>query len=203
MTDFANDVIEWGSTPTQLTLLELMKQIMGIVDTARDVELSMYLDMAGNAAERYIDNIIEQREVTEKIAKKYVPVPLRYYPVTTVTSVLVDGVESIADFTQGQDDGIEWLLEGISNYTMSASFKQMNIVYTAGFNPLPAEVGFAIVRTAIGYSENASAGGPVRKQVIEGVGSIEYDTSSSESSGVGMLSASTTAALDPYRRLYV
>jgi hypothetical protein len=202
MTDFANDVIEWGSPPTNMTLLALTKQILGIVDTARDVELSMYLDMAGNACERYIDNIIEQREVTERIAKKYIPVPLRYYPVTTVTSVLIDGVESIGDFTQGQDDGIEWVLEGISNYTKSTDFKQMDIVYTAGFDPIPSDIGFAIVRAAILYSQNTAAGGPIKKQVIEGVGSIEYDTSSNEAESVGMMPPSTVAALDPYRRIY-
>jgi len=101
MTDFANDVISWGSTPTELSLLDLMKQMLGIVDTARDAELSMYLDMAGNAAERYIDNIIEQREVTERISKKYVPVPLRYYPVTTVTSVQTAVINQVFIFRAG------------------------------------------------------------------------------------------------------
>lgn len=203
MTDFANTVIEWGAGPEQTTLLALMKQVLGITDTVRDLELSMYLDMAGNAAERYIDNIIEQREVTEQIAKKYVPVALRYYPVGAVSSVVIDGVESIANFTQGFDDGIAWVLEGISNYSKSSNFKQMNIVYTAGYNPIPSDIGFAIVRSAILYSENAAVGGPVKKQVIEGVGSIEYDTSSNESGSVGMLPASTISALDPYRRIYV
>jgi hypothetical protein len=202
MTDFANDVIEWGSPPTQLTLLALTKQLMGIVDTARDAELSMYLDMAGNAAERYIDNIIEQREVTERIAKKYVPVALRYWPVGLVSSVMVDGVEAVGDFTQGYDDGIGWVIEGVSNYMISHSFKQMDITYLAGYNPLPSDLGFAIVRGAILYSENAAVGGPVKKQVIEGVGSIEYDTSSNESTATGMLPASSTAVLDQYRRIY-
>jgi hypothetical protein len=202
MTDFANDVIEWGSPPQQMTLLELTKQLLAVLDTSRDAELSMYLDIAGNAAEHYIDNIIEQREITERIAKKYVPVALRYYPVTTVTSVLVDGVESVASFSQGQDDGLEWVIEGVDNYSKSAEFMQMDIVYTAGFDPIPSDVAFAIVRAAILYSANAAVGGPIKKQVIEGVGSIEYDTSSQESSSFGLLPATSTAVLDRFRRMH-
>lgn len=202
MTDFANAVIQWGATPDEITLLALMKQTMGIDDDLRDAELSMFLDMAGVAAEQYIDNIIEQREVTERISKERTPVALRYYPVTDVTSILIDGVETVGEFTQGFDDGIAWSIKGVSTFAKSISFKQMDITYTAGFNPIPSQIGYAIVRSAMLYEANATVGGPIKKQVVDGVGSIEYDTSGTETAGVGLLGASAVAALDPYRRIH-
>ncbi len=204
MTDFANLTIEWGTTPDSITLLELLKQQLDITDSAMDTELSMYLDMAGNAAEKYIDNIIEQRDVVERFASVNDPIALRYYPVTDLVLVGIDSVNVTTDYQLFFETGIGWTVKNTSGRSVGTSFKQMDITYTAGYDPLPADLGFAIVQSAMSYETGAS-GGAVKRESVVGVGSIEYATD--ESSGaavrVGQLPASAVAVLDAYRRLYV
>jgi hypothetical protein len=201
MSDFANAVIDAGGVNT--SLLELTKQLLEIdpLDTTRDTELSVFIDMAGDAAERYIDNILLQRPVTERFKNVYSPVALRYWPGGTVSSVLIDGVESVTDYSELYQDGLEWVLKDFNS--SCKSWTQMDIVYQAGYDPLPSEVGYAIARGAISYDSEAVGSGPVRKESIVGVGSVEYDTSVASSTNVGMLPASSIAALQPYRRYHV
>ena len=203
MTDFANLTIEWGTTPDSITLLELMKQQLDITDASMDAELSMYLDMAGNAAERYIDNIIEQREVIERFPIVSDPIALRYYPIQTLVLVEIDSVDKTTDYQLFYQSGIGWSVKNVSGCDKGTKFEQMDVTYTAGFSPLPAELGFAIVQSALSYETGAS-GGSIRRESVVGVGSIEYATD--EASGaairVGQIPASAVAVLDAYKRLY-
>jgi hypothetical protein len=70
------------NVPGDPTLLDLFKVQMDTSkgDTSKDALYSQYLEMAGIAAENYIDNIIEQRNVTENISHARTPVALRYWP---------------------------------------------------------------------------------------------------------------------------
>ena len=203
MTDFANLTIEWGTTPDSITLLELLKQQLDITDASMDAELSMYLDMAGNAAEKYIDNIIEQREVIERFPSVNDPIALRYYPITTLALVEIDSVDVTTDYQLFYQTGIGWSVKNVSGSSVGTKFEQMDITYTAGFDPLPAELGFAIVQSAMSY-ETGSSGGAVKRESVVGVGSIEYATDevSGVSVRVGQLPASAVAVLDAYKRLY-
>ena len=197
---FYDATIDAGGVTT--TLLELTKQLLGIeaIDTTRDTELSVFLDMAGAAAEQYIDNILDQRTVTEQFKNTHTPVALRYWPGGDVTSVLIDGVESVADYSELYQDGLEWVLKDFNSSGLC--WTQMEIVYTAGYDPLPSEVGYAIVRGAISYDADAVGSGPLKRESIVGVGSLEYDTALASATNVGMLPASSVAALQPYRRYH-
>jgi hypothetical protein len=203
VTDFANATIEWGTTPDSITLLALLKQQLGITDIARDTELSMYLDMAGNAAERYIDNVIQLRDVKEYLSHERTPIALRYWPASNLTSVMLDGVEVVADYQEIVQDGLAWVLKSTSEYSVNYTFKQMIVTYSAGYEPLPADLGYALVTAGAAYEAQLVTGGPLQKEVVNGVGSLTYDTASSMSSSVGMLPSAVVAVLNAYRRIHV
>ena len=204
MTDFASLTIEWGTVPDSITLLALMKQQLDITDSALDVELSMYVEMAGKSAERYIDNIIEQRDVVERFATVSQPIALRYWPTISLTSVEIDSVDVTSEYYLYFQTGMGWTVKNTNGSSRSSTFNQMDITYTAGFSdPIPADLGFAIVQSALSYKTGA-AGGPVKRESIVGVGSVEYATGD-ESGGavrVGQLPASAVAVLDQYKRIF-
>jgi len=81
MADFAAATVAWqGNT---ITLLELTKTLNNLEsrDTSQDEMLSLWLQMAGEAAESYIDNKIVLQEVTEEFRHQRWPIALRYWPV--------------------------------------------------------------------------------------------------------------------------
>jgi hypothetical protein len=206
MADFANAIVEWGPSPESITLLELLKGQLDITDNARDPELSMYLEMAGQAAEKYIDNIIDQRDVTENISISRHPVPARYDPVSGLTSITVDGEDVTANYELFQDEGLSWAVKDRSGGAITGSFDQMTLVYTAGYDPIPADLGFALVQASMSYEAGgAASGGEVKREQVTGVGTIEYSTSddsSSQNIKVGMLPGVATAVLNLYRRVW-
>ena len=202
--NFAIATVEWGTTPDSITLLQLTKDLMGITDNSRDDELSMYLQMAGEACEKYIDNKLAQQEVKEDVASAHSPFSLRFWPSSAPTAISIDGEDVLADFTAYISDGIMWISKSTSSSESTCGFKQMTVTYTAGYEPLPAEIGYAISRTAIAYeAQQGASSGAVKKEVVQGVGSIEYATDADSVGSVGLLSPATVGVLDMYRRWHV
>jgi len=200
--DYAAATIEWGAN--SITLLELVKQKLGIVDGSQDDELSMYLQIAGEACEAYCDNVLALQSATEQHPVTFSPIALRYYPFVTLTSVTVDGDDLVADYESFESEGVDYITTSRTSATRPSGFKQMDIVYEAGYEPLPADLGSAIAVAAISYEQGTGATGEVKKESVVGVGSIEYTTANDSSSGsTGFLSASVTGTLDKYRREYV
>lgn len=200
--DYAAATIAWGAS--SITLLELVKQKLGIVDGSQDDELSMYLQIAGESCEAYCDNVLAEQAATEQHAVTFSPVSLRYYPFVTLNAVTVDGDDVTADYESFESEGVDYITLNRTSSTRPDGFKQMNIAYTAGYEPLPADLGAAIAVAAISYEQGTGATGEVKKESVVGVGSIEYTTANDSSSGsTGFLSASVTGTLDKYRREYV
>jgi hypothetical protein len=183
-----------------------MKQLMGIEanDTDRDDELSLFLQMSGDAAEKYIDNKIALDTVTENHSRSLTPVALRYWPAGTVSEVLVDGVDKTADWETFLDPGIQWAASSRSSASRSSSFDQLSITYEAGYEPLPNDLAYVIVRTAATYdTHGGGVAGAITKETVVGVGSIEYANNDNAPGSVGMLSPVSIGTLDMYRRMYV
>ena len=205
MSNFAGAVIEYGNPPVQVTLLSLMKKQLGIEDyeTCRDDELSMYLDMAGAACERYIDNIINERDVKESFKTDQHPIALRYNPVTALVGISVDGEDVLEDYELFHEEGLHWSVKNRCGWHEGSCFEQMILTYTAGYNPLPADLAFAVVTASRGYESGTGGSiGGIKKEVISGVGSIEYNTDDSTGGSVGLLAPSVTGVLDTYMRKY-
>ncbi len=197
--DFAAATTEWGGNT--ITLLELMKQLMGVTDNTQDTELAMYLQMAGEAAESYIDNKIVSQSVSENFIRNISPIPLRFYPASLITGVVLDGVDQTDDWKLYASEGIYWATNGD---ICSDPFEQLTISYNAGFEPVPADLAYALSSIAIRYEESGGAGGTqVKKEVVQGVGSVEYVTSNDVDGNVGLLSPATIGTLTRYRRWHV
>jgi hypothetical protein len=201
--DYAAAIIEWGTTPDTITLLELAKQILEITDTAQDTELSMFLQMAGEACERYCDNTLAMKDVREQFRSPRHPVGLRYYPTTTLNAVTIDNVDQTDDWTLYFGDGVDTVTLQPCGSDMDYCFKQMNVAYTAGYDPLPADLGYAIVRASFAYESAGVVSGQISKESVVGVGSVTYDTSTTTETSMGMLPAVVTGSLDPYKRYHV
>ena len=202
MSDYATATIQWGVN--SLTLLQLLKQQLDMCDndTSRDEELSLWLQMAGLACEAYCDNVLCLQEATERHACTFSPITLRYHPVQSITSVTVDGVDATADYELFFDVGLDYATISRTGASKGDKFNQMDLVYQAGLEPMPADLGYAIVLTATSYESQTSGTGLVKKESVVGVGSIEYATGDDEG-GTGVLSATTTSVLDKYRRCHV
>lgn len=202
MSDYAAATIAWGSET--LTLLELLKKQLDICenDTSRDTELSMWLQMAGLACEAYCQNVLCLQEVTERHPGTFSPISLRYYPATTLTSVTVDGEDATADYELFYSQGVDYATVHRSSAERADQFKQMDIVYQAGMEPLPAELGYAIVLAGTAYETQTVGVGQVKKESVVGVGTVEY-TTEADQVGEGALSSSVLSALDKYRRFHV
>lgn len=198
MADYAAATIEWGSSPDTTTLLELLKDQLGITGTDQDTELSMYLQMAGEAAERYIDNVIASSACTQKLKRCRTPIRLCKFPYIDDLTVTVDGVDVTADWEVISEDGIDYVLSNRYSQSRGTAFEQVVLTYNAGYTPLPTDIGFAIVQTAMTYEVGGAQGGAIERESVTGVGTIQYSDAGAAASG--MIPASAVAVLDRYRR---
>ena len=202
--DYANALIDW--TGDISTLLDLMKFRLGVCDndTSQDEILTLYLTMAGEAAEKYLDNKLIKQEVTERIAIPYSPIDLRYWPAEAPTLIELDAEDVTTDYESFVQDGIRWTAKnGSAMLNRDDDFKQLDVTYMAGFDPVPADIAYALTSTAVSYSNNAgNVSGAVSKEVVNGVGSITYDTTGDSEGSVGMLTPSTMGGLEKYRRYH-
>lgn len=203
MADYAAAKIAYGSS--EKTLLELLKQLMGIAcdGSARDSELSMYLQMSGEAAEGYTNNTLAKKSVTERISKSKTPVLLRNFPYVDGLVVVVDEVTVTDDYEVIREGGLAWAMTSRCSNSKSCCFEQMELTYNAGYDPVPADLGYVIARTAMAYDQQAGGGGVVKKETVVGVGSIEYSTADGAVAAFGMFSAASLSILDRYRSIAV
>lgn len=200
--DFSAATIVWGANT--ITLLDLMKDILNIVDNTQDTELSLSLQAGGEACEAYIDNVIAETDVKENFTFVTSPKTIRYWPVSALVSVTVDGVDVTADWALYTQDGVAWSVRDTCNRIHEDCMKQMVVDYTAGYEPLPADLGYAVVISAIAYQEQqGSSAGAIVKESVVGVGSVEYATGADAVSGVGALNPTVIGSLEPYRRYSV
>ena len=203
--DYANALVESFCNEDK-TLMELVKEMLGIChnDTSQDPMLCLYIEMACSAAELYIDNKIVRQSVTERIAHPYNPVPLRYWPAGEPTAAASDGDDVLDMYSTFVQDGITWVTTSTCGKDKSCCFKQLDITYDAGYDPIPANAAYALAATAVGYSKNAgNVSGAVSKEVVNGVGSITYDTGGDSESNVGVMTPTSIAVLELYRRYHV
>jgi len=199
--DYAGAQVEWVTGT--ITLLQLVKDRLGITGTDQDAALSMYISMAAAACESYIDNKLVQQSVTEYLACERPVASLRYWPVVSLESVFIDGVDITSDWELRTSDGVTWLIESIAHTSWTALDSQMEVTYIAGYDPLPGPVGYAIADTSINYFNQTGGVGSVKKEVVQGVGSVEYVTNADSEGSVGLISGVSIGSLEMYRRWHV
>lgn len=192
---------------TTKTLLQLLKDKLDICynDTSRDDELTMWLEIAGKAAEAYCQTVLAAQDVTERHAVTFSPVRLRWYPVADITNavVMIDGEDVSADYEFFYDIGNDYITVNRNSANLPDGFKQMDITYNAGYDPLPIDLAYAIAGGAAKYDNEVVGTGEVKRESVVGVGTIEYATSADDTGNFGAYSASQLDILNHYRRMHV
>jgi hypothetical protein len=201
MVDYAGATVVWSGGTT--TLLERTKKALNITDSSQDEDISLYLDLAGTSCEAYMDNKIVSQPVVESYAFSQTPIPLRFYPASDLTSVIIDGLETVDDWELFTTDGITYALSDRYSTIRSGHFNQLTISYTAGYDPVPSDLGYVLVLTAISYKDQTSGTGTIKKEVINNVGSVEYAIADQLTGAVGLISAPSVSVLNRYRRWHV
>jgi hypothetical protein len=203
--DYCAATIEWGGNT--MTLLDLMKKQLDMctTDTSMDAELCLWLQMAGEACEAYCDNVLAAQDVTERHPATHSPVSLRYWPVSDVTNatVVIDGQDVSTDYEFFYGGGVDFITVSRTGRTLPDGFKQMDITYRAGYEPLPSDLAYAIVAAGNSYNSGIAGTGEIKRESVVGVGSVEYATSADQAGNYGVLSSNVIATLDKYRRLHV
>ena len=197
MVDWANLIVDDGSGTT--TLLDHLKVHLGVTDGSRDVELSLALAQAGTIAERYVDRVLAKQTVEEFYPHHFGTVILHEPQVDTQSpvTVLLDGTT--------QTDYKVYLGRGRLGHLSRTGvrpdmpmdwrgYEQVQIQYTAGYDPLPLDLADALTYIAADYSTTPGTGAPpggggssgeIKSMSIYDVGSISYDVGSSSSSTGG------------------
>lgn len=199
--DYAGANIEW--VDGTITVLELVKTKLGITGTDLDSELAMYISMAGSACEKYLDNKLVLQEVTETYAVRRRTTSLRFWPVVSLDSVLFNDDDITDRYELRMSDGVAWAINDFGYVSEQPTYGQLVISYTAGYDPLPGSIGYALAETAMSYYSAAGGIGSIKKEVVQGVGSVEYVTNQESAGAVGMIPGNAVQTLEMYRRWHV
>lgn len=184
-------------------LLSVLKLILGIedVDDSKDEDFTLYLRMAIAASEAYIDDIIDRRSVTERWTSGLFPQMLRYSNASDLTAVTLDGEDVTAEWKLITQDAFAKLhrADGCSYEILN---RELSATYSAGYATCPYDLMLAIASAAADIQEMLSGDAPspgatVTKEMVTGIGTIEYDRSDAE----GMLPARSIQVLNMYRRV--
>lgn len=212
--------IDWASldvdfNPT-VTLLEMFKTFLGIADSAQDTALTMALNTAGPTLETYINNVIPKQECEDRYPHHFGTVTLDNSPVTdTAIVVVLDGVtqDNYSVYTSRGRMGHLTRTDSAQDVPMDwRKYEQAVVTYEAGYDALPVDLAWAIIYTAAPVFKSDGTGttpggatGDVKKQMITGVGSIEYDVGSSSGGGAieafGIIPETAAQLAQKYKRM--
>ncbi len=189
---FATAFAALGGTQNDKTLLELLKEFLGIDpgDGSQDEALTQALNFAGDQAEKYLDRVVLKRETTQHFPHYFGSVILHDLPVEDPVRVYLNGVEEIGQFSWFRDRG------GMAHLSRTGqrqdvpmdwrNYDSVDVTYVAGFDPIPSDLAQSIVYIAAGLYKSTGTGnipskasGDVRSMTVFDVGSVSYDTGSS------------------------
>lgn len=131
---------------SDLTTLANVKQWMGITSNTEDAALERLITAASNGVVSYLNRDLFSASYDLRLnGKGGVTVVLPQYPVTAVSSVVVNGVSIPVgnDTSDGYffDEGNVYL----RGYTFSRGVQNVRIQYVAGFSTIPYEIEQAVI----------------------------------------------------------
>lgn len=177
---------------------------IGIADSSKDTILTSAMNAALAIAEKFCDRKFMFSPATAEFFDVWDDkVQLPQYPIGTVTQIT------------GTDASYRVHQElGMIMFNGNVHSKYINVKYTGGFKPLPADLElalWAIFDDTYGeFSGSGSIGGlnGLSRITVSGVGTIAYGTNSSSSAGgggafAGLIPIRALNILQMYRREYV
>lgn len=188
----------------QLITLAELKSALGITDAANDDELNRLIGVYSQAVANYTERqLCEAPREVVYVARGYCNVRqllVPQWPIVSVESVELDGAVLDED---------QWYFNGMAGYLYPTAGQGWGInqylllKYTAGFDPVPADVQEAMIQMC-GSAFNTGSGlavGPIKRQRVEGAVTEEYFDPRSAlgvGSGAGAV-GNYTSTLDYYR----
>lgn len=193
-----------------LLTLDYMKGYLGIptLDTSNDAFLTEQCEIVSDAVEMYCQRVFKEKTWKETVhgpeLRNLTKYRLYQFPVTTVTSVKINGGDPL-------DDVILYKSAGIISRNKGFCLKAddvMEITYTAGFSTIPPIIR-SVVMSVVAERYNKkkagidlSFGSDVQRVSIPGVISIDYDyslTSNDEKTLLGSILGNHLNALTLFR----
>ncbi|MFQ5452255.1 MAG: phage head-tail connector protein [Candidatus Paceibacterota bacterium] len=127
-----------------LTSLTTAKDHLGITDASQDTRVERWIDTASQMIEKATDRVLYSKSHTEvQDGRGSKSILLRQYPVTAITSLHIDSqgtfdansLIAAADYAQRDEDELV-----LRSSTFKRGLQNIQIVYTAGFSTIPADL---------------------------------------------------------------
>ena len=222
--DFSTALVSIGGTLDDTTLLDLLKQYLGITGADNDAELSQALNMAGYSVETYLDRVVLKREVEEYFPHHFGTVELHNLPVDPTADLTVDlNGDEQTDYSLWFDrNRLAHLSRTGQSFDVPMDWRpyaNVTVTYTAGYDPLPSDLANAIIWTAALIYQSEGSGsipgggggsGEIKSMSIYDVGSISYDVGGASSGSgdgtfpsAGIIPGSAAQVLSRYKRMAV
>lgn len=185
------------TTPLLVTLAAFKAEVPD--SGLSDAMLTTLLTRASAEAEKYVGRIFALETVAEVMrpARSLPVLVLARAPVTTVAAVTVgDTALDPSDFELIQSPGFLYRLQGDPRVAWPPA--KLTIEYSAGFDPIPADVQDAIVRLVRGRLFAKDRDPAVRQESIPGVRDVSYWIATGDEAG--NMPPDVTDILDNYIR---
>lgn len=193
-------------------MLTLFKQLIGVedADDSDNAALNAYLNGAIVACETYLDRIvISQRSVTERLVNIRAPRVLRFVPVGVLEAVTFNSDDVASDWKLVKRTDYAELHHKTDEWFCVDYDEELEVTYQAGYETCPYDLMLAVCYTAASLRAQSgegmeAPGRAVAKEMITGIGSVEYDKESSVGgmTSVGPIPPQSRQILDLYRGYY-
>jgi hypothetical protein len=176
-----------------LVSLAEVKAVLQITDTANDAALNFAISAASNAALRFMGWDPRLRTVTEYFdGNNRNFLALNQTPIRNISSLVVDATCQPLDPSQ-----FYW--DDYSVYLTCGAFwrasKNVQVTYTGGYDPLPAEIGLAVIQITTAMWTGIQADQNATGESYAGVMSQQF-----WGSGPGSIPPQAKSLLMPYQR---
>lgn len=152
-----------------ITLAEL-KIWLNISGNTEDSRLEAYINTISSAIEKYLKRTLKAGDYTEKYSgTDEQELILNNYPVNSVDSVAIDGIELNEEDYEFLSSGVllksdGWLISGLGNYLSGKiDFPERNIevTYNAGFETVPDDLKLVVYEAVSDLYFRKKSGGEV------------------------------------------
>lgn len=192
-----------------LTVIETVKDELGITDTAQDDRLYRWISEASGFVRSYCNRTFAEEGLSEQWRdvrlNRDVPLVLRRRPVSTITSVIADGTALTTDeYEVDGHTGMLWRLSGgATGHRVHWCALLVVVTYTAGYallDGLPYGIETACIETIKHRVAARNRDPSLRMQEIPGELVQQWWVPGANEDGVP---PEIRAMLDPYRELNV
>jgi hypothetical protein len=188
-----------------------LKGDLGVTTTADDAYLQRRITEMSQVARQYMNRTLQVETVRDQFWLQRDPYPwqlpggamplqLSRWPVIAVTLLSEDDIELVegTDFVVDAEVGQLTRMLAADPYPTRWRTLPITVEYSAGFDPIPADVSGAVSRAVKGQYLGRSRDPAIKSQSAAGIYAASYNTQSGGAYG-GVLTPDVYGILDGYR----